>query len=250
MKTMLETHRRCRGFSLGEMLAALVIGAMVLTSILGLYGRASRASEAVAKKIDSPALGSEVLQLITEDIDRMTEGPDCVVEIKNGFDNGYATAQLTLRRTYYDGENKEQTFDEITWQTGYDYDGGGNGLVIYRSYSGKTPEDRLLDNQREDWEANYPLVPICRGVTYFRIEVTNGEAASDEWSGSYLPPGLDISLSFAAPFQTLQGRLDVEETEKTHRILAVNRNRIIRFTTTSPEENSTNDEPQPQQSER
>ena len=247
MKTATQTTRHCRAFSLGEMLAALVIGAIILTTVLSIYGRASSASEAVAKKIDSPALGSEVLQLIAQDIDKMTTGTGATVELKNGFDHGLPTAQLTLRRSYYDGENKEQTFAEITWRTGYDYEGGGEGLVIYRSYSGLAPEDGLLDRKRKASEADYPLVPICRGVTYFRVEITNGEISSEEWSGSYLPPGMRIGLSFAQPFETVQGTLDVQDTEKTQRIVAVNRIRSTRFSVTAPEDDSGNDaQEQPQ----
>lgn len=237
MRTISHRRRLYRGYSLGEMLAALVIGAMVLTSILGIYGRANQASEAVARKIDSPALGWEVLQLIAEDVDRMANGTGAVIEMKNGVDNGFARAELVLRRTFFNGENAEQTLEEIIWRAGYDYDSGA--LAIYRSYSGLAPEDRLLDSKREDWEANYPFVPICRGVTFFHIEVTNGEQTSDTWSGTTLPPGLTISLSFAPAYETVGGVLDVEETKKINRAIAIERMRAVRFTT-SPTSNESN----------
>ena len=48
--------RACRpGWSLGEMLVALVIGAMVLTAILTVYSRANHAAEAVLRNIEAPA---------------------------------------------------------------------------------------------------------------------------------------------------------------------------------------------------
>ncbi len=229
MKTK-SRQRFCPGYSLGEMLAALIIGSMILTAVLSIYGRANQASEAVARKIDSPALATEVLQLMAEDLDRMIGTSNATMEIQNGFDNGYPRAQMILRRTFYDAQNQEQTLDEITWRAGYDYEGGVPGLVIYRSYSGIAQEDKLLDSRRESWESNYPFIPICRGVTFFRIEVTNGDRTTDSWSGSALPPGVKIALSFAQPYETVRGTLEVDDTQKINRTVAVDKTRTIRFT--------------------
>lgn len=231
MKTVSRKRRvLCPGYSLGEMLAALVIGAMVLTAILGIYGRANQAAEAVSRKIDSPALASEVLQLITEDLDRVMGGSNATIQIQNGFDNGFARAQLILRRTYYDTQNREQTLDEIIWRAGYDYESGVPGLVIYRSFSGLAPEDRLFDSRRDAREKNYPFVPVCHGVTFFRIEAVNGDRLADTWSGLSLPPGVKVSLSFSQPHETVRGTLDVDEAEKTSRTISVDRTRTIKFT--------------------
>lgn len=229
MKTTARQRRFHPGYSLGEMLAALVIGSLVLVSVLSIYGRANQASEAVARKIDSPALALEVLQLIAEDLDRLVGGANATIEIKNGLDNGFARAQLVLRRTFYDTQNQEQAFDEIIWRAGYDYESGVPGLVIYRSYSGLASEDKLLDSKRDTWEKNYPFVPICRGVTFFSIEVTNGERTSDTWSGPSLPPGVKVSLSFSRPYETVRGTLDVDESQKTSRTIAIDRTRTLRF---------------------
>ncbi len=251
---MASGSRKCRvyrGYSLGEMLAALVIGALILTSVLGIYGRANQASEAVARKIDSPALAAEVLQLIAEDLDGLTSSSNATIEIQNGFDNGYARAQVILRRTFHDMQNEEKTLNEIVWRAGYDYDSGLPGLVIYRSYNGLAPEDKLLDSKRETWETNYPFVPVCRGVTFFRIEVTNGERTTDSWSGSALPPGVKISLSFDEPYETVRGTLDVEETAKTSRTIAVDKTRTIRIgVPTESEPSDTDDEQTPQRPRR
>jgi hypothetical protein len=225
------------------MLAALVIGAMVLTSILSIYGRANQASQAVARKIDAPALATEVLQLIAEDLDRMVGNSNATIEIKNGFDNGFARAELILRRQFYDGQNQAQTFDEIIWRASYDYESGLPGLVIYRSYSGIAPEDKLLDSKRDESESRYPFVPICRGVTFFRIEVTNGERQTDSWSGSALPPGIKVSLSFSQPYETVRGTLDVDESERVSRIIAVDKMRTIQLAApVESDQSTTNDE--------
>lgn len=208
---------------------ALVIGAMVLTAILTIYGRMNDAASAVLHKIDSPALAAEVFQCIAEDLDRIlgTE-PGVTIQIKNGLDNKYPRAQLVIRRTLRDSKNQEQTFEEITWRAGYDYDSSA-GLVIYRSHEGINPEDQLLDQKREAWEKNYPLVPICRGVTFFRIEVPKGEDFLDQWSDAALPPGVRVTISFAQPFETVRGTYDVDDMEKITRTIAIDRTRRIRF---------------------
>lgn len=213
------------------MIVALVIGAMVLTAILGVYARANRAAEAVLARIDSPSLGADVLQLIVEDLDRLLgAGADATIEIKNGFDKGFVRAQLVLRRTLKNDKNEDVTVEEIMWRGGYDYEGRVPGLILYRSQEGIAVGDKLLDPQRESWEKNYPLVPVCRGVTFFRIEVPKDDGFVDRWSGTSLPPGVKVSLSFAEPYETVRGTYDVLDHEKMTRTVAVDRTRKIKFT--------------------
>jgi hypothetical protein len=212
------------------MLAALVIGAMVLTSILGVYAQANRAAEAVLDKIETPALATEVLQRIAEDLDRIVGADDNVaVQIRNGFDNGFVTAELILRRTLKDAENKEQTLEEIIWRAAYDYESAVPGLAIYRARTGIGLEDKLLDARRERWESNYAFVPLCGGVTYFRIEVPRGDGGVDRWPGPSAPPGVRVTLSFAQPYETVRGTLDVFDEHKISRTIAIDRVRAIRF---------------------
>ncbi len=222
------------GFSLGEMLAALVIGAMVLAAILGVYARANRAADAVLAKVESPALAAEVLQLLAEDLDRLlgAEEGETSIKIEPGFDNGFARSRLTLRRTYRNAKNEEKTFEEITWLAGYDYEGAVPGLIVYRGHEGMNLEDKLLDAKREGWEDNYPLIPICRGVTFFRIEVPKDNEGEflDRWAASTLPPGVTVAISFAEPYETVRGTWDVLEQEKIRRTIAIDRTRAIKFT--------------------
>ncbi len=226
-------HRqwRCRsGFSLGEMLAVVIIGSMVLVAILTIYTRANRAADAVLRKIDSPAWAEEVLQLIAEDLGRAlgAEG-DVIVQVRNGSDNGFPRAELVLRRTYHDNENKEQTLEEITWRAGYDYEGQTPGLVVYRGYEGIAREDRLLDSSREDVEKNYPFVPICRGVTFFQIQACRGDELLDQWPASPPPPGVKITISFGEPHEMVRGGYDVAERDKISRIVAIDPTRKIQL---------------------
>ncbi len=225
---LLEARRQA-GFSLGELLAVVIIGSMILVAILTIYGRASQAADAVLRKIDGPAWTSEVLQLIAEDLGRTLGADDMTVQIRNGSDNGFPRAELILRRTYHDSENKEQTLDQITWRAGYDHEGQTPGLVIYRSYEGVAQEDKLLDDNRAEVEKFSPFVPICRGVTFFQIQACKGEDLIDQWPASPPPPGVKITISFGTPHEMVRGGFDVDEQDKISRTVVIDPIRKIAF---------------------
>ena len=230
MKKNLGTIRNLEGFSLAEILAALTIAAMVLVAVLGIYSRAERSADAVTHKLDSSQLPSEVLQRIAEDLDRIiASGSDTQITIENKSEKGFPTARLTIRKSIYNSSNQQQTFEEIVWQTSFDYDTGTNGLVLYRSHSGIALEDKLLDEKRQDWEKTCSFVPICTGVTFFKVQVPQGEEFLDKWANPSLPAGITVSISFAEPFQTVRGTLDVPEAEKITRTIAIDRTRKIKF---------------------
>jgi len=222
-------RKRRSGFSLGEMIVTVVIGAMVLTAILGIYGRANQAADAVLKKIESPSLASEVLQLITEDLGHTLGADDVNIQVRNGFDNGFHRAELVLRRTFHDSENKEQTLEETIWRAAYDHGGETPGLVLYRSHDGVAQEDKLLDDNRDSWEKSYSFVPICRGISFFQVQACKGDDFVDQWSTPALPPGVRITLSFAEPYETVRGTWDVVDDEKISRTIAVDVMRKIKF---------------------
>ena len=236
MKKASNIRRESPGFSLAEVLAALTIGAMVLVAVLGIYSRAESSAAAIVRRLDSSRLPSEVLQRIAEDLDGIvavssdTKASDTRITIENKFDKGYSTARLKILKTIYtkDGGNKPQAFEEIIWQTSYDYDSDANGLILYRSRSGIALEDKLLDEQKEDWEKEL-FVPVCSGVTFFRIQVPRGESFYDKWTSDSLPGGIVVTISFAEPFKTLAGTLDVPDAKKITRTIAIDRTRKIRF---------------------
>jgi hypothetical protein len=229
MKKAFNTFRDNPAFSLAEVLAALTIGAMVLVAVLSIYSRAETSAGAITRKLDSSRLPCEVLQRITEDIDRIiASGSDSKVTVENKFDNLYPTAQLIVLKTIYDKSNKPQTFEKIIWQSSYDYDSDAGGLVLYRSHSGIGPEDKLLDENKESWEREL-FVPICTGVTFFKIQVPMGEDFQDKWTSSSLPHGIVVTISFAEPFKTLTGTLDVPDAEKFTRTIAMDKTRKIKF---------------------
>jgi len=225
-----KTGKHRKGFSLAEVLAALTIGAMILVAVLGIYNRVQRSADAVTDRLDSSRVSSEVLQRIAEDLDRVVSaGSDTKITVGNKLDNLYQTARLEISKTIYDGKNKKQTFEKIVWQAGFDYESAADGLVLYRSYSGMGTEDKVLDEPRADWEKNFSFVPICAGVTVFKIQIPQSQELSNVWSSDSLPKGLVVTISFAEPFKTVRGSLDVPDEEKITRTIAVNRTRKANF---------------------
>ena len=216
------------GFSLAEMLAALIIGAMVLVAMLGIYSRAERSADSLSRRFDNTRLPGEILQRIAEDLDRMiSAGSNAKITVENKFEGGLPSARLTIQKTMIDKENQEQVFEEIVWQANAEMD--SNSLVLYRSHSGLTSEDKLLDKKRNDWEKGYPFVPICSGVTFFKVRVKQGENLQDNWASGSLPAGIVVDISFAEPYSTVTGTMDVPDTEKITRTIAIDRTRKIRF---------------------
>ncbi|MCP4614639.1 MAG: hypothetical protein GY845_38660 [Planctomycetes bacterium] len=218
------------GFSLAEIITSLIIGSMVLVAVLVVYNRAERSAAAVTRKLDGSRLLSEVMQRIAEDLDGIiATGTDTKIVIENKFENGFPTAKLTITRTIFDSKNQEQIFENIVWQTNYDFESNVDGLVLYRSQSGIAMEDKVLDKNKSDWERGL-FVPICAGITFFKMQVPWGETYLDRWTSTSLPPGIEVSISSAEPFKTVGGTLDVAEEDKIIRTIAVDRTRKIKFT--------------------
>jgi hypothetical protein len=156
----------------------------------------------------------------------MTTDAYTTISIKNKFEQGFPTAQLTITKTVV-GTKKPMTFENIVWQTNYDYD--SDSLVLYRQRTSEIGllEDKLLDEERENWEQAL-FVPICEGITFFEIKaVRNGELL-DKFVGR-MPLGIQITISFAEPFKTVTNTFDVFDDQKFTRTVAVDRTRKIKF---------------------
>ena len=233
------------GFSLAEVLAAVTIGAMILLAVLGIYSRAQRSANAITAKLDNALLPTEVLQRIAEDLDKIiVPSSDTTITVNNKLEKGYQTAQLVIHKTIRDKSNKNKTLEEIIWQTSYDYD--TDSLVLYRSYSGMLSEDKLLDERRESWEQEYPFVPICPGVTFFKIQASRGEDLVDRWAGAALPKAVIVTISFAEPYKTVTELWDVPDEEKITRTVTIDRTRKISFAFEKREDEQEQDK-QPQE---
>jgi prepilin-type N-terminal cleavage/methylation domain-containing protein len=240
LKKTSGTYRVSRGFSLAEVLAALTIGAMVTVAVLGIYHRAENSVAAVIHRLDGSRLPSEVLQRIAEDLDNIiSSSSDAKITIVNKFENiasamRIPAAKLTITRTIQDSKDKEQIFKEIIWQSSYDFEGASNSLTLYRSAGGLNMEDKVLEKYKDDFERE-AFVPICSGITFFKISVLAGKDPIERWSGSP-PPGIMVTISFAEPYKRADGTFDVPDEEKITRTIAIDRTRKIRFETSTTED--------------
>jgi hypothetical protein len=239
-------QRAAAAFSLAELLAALVIGSLVLVAVLTIYWRAEKATAAVLGRIDNARFPAEILQLIAEDLDKVVavnpdeSMADTKIVIENQLEELYQAAKMTITRTIYDSNDKPKELEEITWQTSYNFDSFEPGLVLYRSHRGLVLEDKLHDEARRAEEAPYTFIPVCEGVTYFKIEVPKDQPQApnmwqeqeeeflDSWSGPP-PKGVLITISFGEAFKSVLGNMEVYEEDKYSRRIAVDRTRRIDF---------------------
>jgi prepilin-type N-terminal cleavage/methylation domain-containing protein len=236
MKDTSGTSRVPRGFSLAEVLAALTIGAMLTVAVLGIYNRAEKSATAMTRKLDGSRLPGEVLQRIAEDLDNIiSSNSDAKITIENKaitVENAVPkvkvpAARLTITRTFQDSKDNEQKFEEIVWQSSYDFQSAGNGLILYRSHSGMNLEDKVLEKNKDDF-AREVFVPLCGGVTFFKISALAGKEPVERWNGNP-PRGIVVTISFAEPYKKVDGTLDVLDEEKITRTIAIDRTRKIRF---------------------
>jgi len=229
MKSIGWTSKTRSGFSLAEVIVATTIGAMVLVAILGVYRAAEGSASAVERNLSRGQLAREILQRIAEDLDKITATSGAEVAVNNKTINGYPAARLVIRKTIK-AANKEKELETIVWQSSYDYQSLADGLVLYRKHGGMTVEDKLLDEQRADWEKAFPFVPVCTGVTMFTIKVPVGpDKFVDRWQGSSLPPGVVVTISFGQPYEAEDGTLEIAEEDKFTRTIAINRTRNVKF---------------------
>jgi hypothetical protein len=242
IKKTFGTYRVPQGFSLAEVLAALTIGAMVTIAVLGIYHRAENSAAAVTRRLDNSRLPGEVLQRIAEDLDNIiSSSSDATITIENKFENVASVmlvpaAKLTITQTIKDSRDREQIFQEIIWQSSYNFDSGINSLILYRSAGGLNMEDKVLEKNKDDFERE-AFVPICSGLTFFKISALAGKDPIERWNGAP-PRGIVVTISFAEPYKTADGTFDVLEEEKFTRTIAIDRTRKIRFDTSTSENGS------------
>jgi type II secretory pathway component PulJ len=223
-----KMHSRKAAFTLAETLAALTVGSMVLIIVLAFYNRAQTGAASVINKLENNRLPHEVLQRIAEDLDRIVgAGQGTQIDVANKLQDGFSAAKLEILRVFNDARDQPQPLEKIIWQSSIDPDSGL--LTLYRSHSGIALEDKLLDEQKEPWQREL-FVPICTGLTFFRIEVPQDETVLDKWSGENLPAAVTVTLSFAQPYKTVGGTLDVAEEDKLVRTIAIDRTRKLAFT--------------------
>jgi prepilin-type N-terminal cleavage/methylation domain-containing protein len=250
-----------KGFSLAELLAALVISSMIILAAFSLYTRLNKVSAAVISKLDQGRLPREILQLIAEDLDRIiSDTKDTKVNFQNKIEgNGLQSARIEIIKSIYDKEVKPVTFEQIIWQTSFDLTASPKGMVLYRRHSGIALEDKLLDEPRQNFEKDL-FIPVCGGVSFFSIQTGNFQSGTiqtgtddqsalvDRWSADSLPANIIITISFADPVEVSPGQWQVPDTEKITRIIALDRTRKIPFEFEVRDFNDINDQNKPSDS--
>ena len=244
-------------FSLVEIVAVLLITAMIMLATFTIYGRVKAAAAAVNATLDKDILPTEILQRIAEDLDRSAFSVlGTTVSIQNKFDSsGYNVAQLVIKNVVYDENNKPRVFEKILWRSSYDF--FDDSLILYRSHNGYNLEDKVITDDKQielKEEGNDYFIPLCTGITFFKIQVPvvkvfgenvklpgvdemlevaeeeeEEETFLDRWRSNKLPKAIIITISFAEPYQAVTGELDVAENEKITRTIAIDRTRKTKY---------------------
>ncbi len=245
--------RARRGFSLVEIITVLTIATMLVMATISVYTRTRTSAEKINSRLDENTLATEILQRIAEDLDRLaTPGFDTTIRITNKFDEGYNVSQLVIEKKFYGIEirARAKTFEKVTWQTNYDsYE---DALILYRAHGGVNLEDRTIDADESSETSllayqkrrEVLFIPLASGITFFKIQGMSSGKVLDRWSSSSLPKAIVVTLSFAEPFETVSGELEVEEEQKITRTIAVDRTRKIKYKFVRTEYDSEDFEPQ------
>ena len=241
-------------FSLVEIVVVLGITAMIMLASFTIYGRVRASTIAVNDTLDRNVIPTEILQRIAEDLDRLASpGLGTKISITNRFDSsGYNITRLIIKNTVYGEKDKPRMFEKIVWQTYYDY--FEDALILYRSHNGINLEDKVVTDDRQlelkEMDADY-FVPLCSGITFFKIQVPivkvfgenvklpgmdevwpeeeEEEKFIDRWVADKLPKAVTVSISFAEPYQAVTGELEVLDSEKITRTIAIDRTRNIKY---------------------
>jgi len=229
---LLRTPCRRYGFSLVESITVLTIAALIMVAVIMTYSRVRNAAASINQKMDEGVLPTEILQRIAEDIDRMAApGFDATITINNKFDpSGYNLCRMIIENKIYDKMKKAKTFEKVVWQSAYDE--FEDALIIYRSFGGMVDEDRIIADEAQVKRRQLGtelFIPLCSGVTFFSIRPAGKKQASHKWVWPELPKSLVATISFAEPFETDAGRLDVMDEDKIVRTVAIDRSRKIKY---------------------
>jgi len=192
--------------------------------VLGVYGRIRANAATILDRLQQNRLQVEILQKIAEDIDRLAApGFEATISFQNKLDNGYRSAQLVLRNSYYGNKDKKDVYEEIEWRSSYDpqYD----TLKLYRMHGGLNVEDKVLGTDPDE----PPYIPVAAGITHFELKAQQGENILGAWTSETLPKAVRIGISFALPQELNDGSVGVPEEAISFRTVAIDRTRLIPY---------------------
>ncbi|NQV32958.1 MAG: prepilin-type N-terminal cleavage/methylation domain-containing protein, partial [Phycisphaeraceae bacterium] len=201
MKGTPDLSVRCQhvgrsGFTLTELLVAVVVASMLLSVLLAISSHVQQSAASIEQALGEFELIQEVLQLIAEDLDtKIDPEAGTTLTVFNRMEDGYPTAKMVITTTMKNEKFEDEMLEEITWQANVDIQ--TNRIVLYRSHTGKILEDKLLDQRRDEVESLSPFVPVCGGLTAFRIEVHRDDEWTQQWASPELPTGIRVVMSDA-----------------------------------------------------
>ena len=213
-------------FTLIETIVVLMLAALVLTAVLGIYGRVRACAVTIMDRLEKNRLQTEILQKIAEDIDRLAApGYDAVITFQYKLDNGYLSSRMILENSYYGNGDKKDTYERVEWVT--DYDPAMDALKLYRMHSGLNAEDKLFGQTAASGKQQY--IPVADGVTCFDVKAQQGETVLGAWNSATLPKAVRVGISFAPPQELPDGTVGVPEDRIFYRTIAINRTRQIPY---------------------
>ncbi|MDD5010543.1 MAG: hypothetical protein PHQ00_00295, partial [Phycisphaerae bacterium] len=182
----------------------------------------------INRRLEDGFLATEILQRVADDISKVAmPGSDVTMSVKNKLDiGGYKISQMIIESKIYGKDNKPLTFEKIIWQSRVSID--ANGLVVYRSHSGYTMEDKMLEEPKEEYEREL-FIPICSGASLFAIEAVKDGNAVEVWESKTLPPAVKISISFNERQQDALGNMIVPEEFVSTRTSVIDRFKKINY---------------------
>ena len=226
-------HAGCSGFTLTELLVAVVVASMLLSVLLAISSHVQQSAVSIGQALNEFELIQEVLQLMAEDLDtKIDPEAGTTMTVFNRMEDGYPTARMVITTTMKDAKFEDEMLEEITWQANVDIQ--TNRIVLYRSHTGKILEDKLLDQRRDDVELLSPFVPVCGGLTAFRIEAYRDGEWTQQWASSELPTGIRVVMSDAQADKNVRGEWEVPEEALVSRTMAIDRTRELKFEVADP----------------
>jgi type II secretory pathway pseudopilin PulG len=215
-------------FTLIETIVVLMLAAMVLVAVLGIYNRVRASAVTIIDRLQQNRLQTEILQKIAEDIDRLAApGFDATINFQNKLDNGYPSSRVILENSYYGNGDKKDTYERVEWVTVYDpaYD----ALKLYRMQSGLNAEDKLLQQAPDSASNKEQYIPVAEGVTFFEVKAQQGETVLGAWTSETLPKAVRVGLSFAPHQELADGSIGVPDEQVFYRTIAIDRTRLIPY---------------------
>lgn len=224
------------GFSLVELLTALFIVCILVIALTVIYDASIKTLSVISVKLEKGLTSSEIMRLIVDDIVKVSSGDsDTSFSLKTKMFNNVALYRFEIISKIYDNTGKELFYRKVIWQS--DYDSNTGTISLYRCMGGMAVEDPILSTQAKENPDTDIFVPVCRGLTYFTVQVPQVQDTPegpivnyvDQWASDEMPGGVAVTLSFTPPVEYVTGQVEVPVEDRTVETVSVNRSKQYKF---------------------